>query len=208
MLFVNLPLQSDVPLVAPMACCCNCGSTSQLSPLPTDLRRMPAMGLAGTEIKIELPFPYCERCAVTARRRRPTALGVIAVTCLLTIAMGICWLTLGPQLSEEAMTMVVAPAVVLLSLGLVLAFYGLRRKSTGQTSYYQPVRLKNTGHRWPADITGLELGFTNPAYASAFATANQQSVSSGQLKVSAVQGLFQRTAHNKSTSRHPGSRHS
>lgn len=186
MLFVNLPVKSDVPLVAPMACCCNCGATSPLRPLPTDLRRMPLMGLAGAEIKIELPFPYCEGCAVTARRRRPTALGVVAVTCLLSIALGMCWLFLGPQLSEDAMVMVVAPTVVLVSLGLVMAFYWLRRKSPNQTSYYQPVRLKNTGHRWPADITGLELGFTNPAYASSFATANQQAVSLGKLKVSAT----------------------
>ena len=186
MLFVNLPLQSDVPLVAPMACCCNCGSSSELNPLPTDLRRMPLMGLAGTEIKVELPFPYCQGCAATARRRRPTALGVIAVTCLLSIVLGMGLLFLGPQLSEDVMTLVVAPAVVLVSLGLVLAFYGFRKKSPGQTSYYQPVRLKNTGHRWPADITGLELGFTNPKFAAVFATANQQAVASGLLKVSAA----------------------
>ncbi len=186
MLFVNLPLKSDVPLVAPMASCCNCQATSQLRPVPTDLRRMPMLGLAGTEIRIELPFPYCETCAVTARRRRPTAIGVIAMSCLLAIAAGLGWLLLGPEVSDDATAFVVAPGIVLVSLGLVLAFYRLRRKSSNQTSYYQPVILKKTGHRWPADITGLELGFTNRAYASAFATANEQAVSSGKLKVSAA----------------------
>ena len=100
------------------------------------------------------------------------------------MALGMCWLLLGPQLSENAMMLAVAPALILASLGLVMGFYRLRRKSPSQTSYYQPVRLKNTGHRWPVDITGLELGFTNSAYASSFATANQHAVSSGKLKVS------------------------
>ena len=105
---------------------------------------------------------------------------------MLAIAAGLGWLLLGPEVSDDATAFVVAPGIVLVSLGLVLAFYRLRRKSSNQTSYYQPVILKKTGHRWPADITGLELGFTNRAYASAFATANEQAVSSGKLKVSAA----------------------
>ena len=184
LLYVSQTFQSDVPLAAPMSCCCNCGSTAQVKPVPTDLRRMPMLGLAGAEIRFEFPFPYCDRSAVTARRLRPTALSVVAVTCLLSIVLGLGFLFLGPQFSEETMTMLVAPAVVLLSLGLVLAFYGFRRKSPGQTSYYQPVWLKSTAHRWPANIKRRELGFTNLTYASAFADANQQAIAAGQLTVS------------------------
>ena len=185
-LYVSQTFQSDVPLAAPMSCCCNCGSTTQVNPISTDLRRMPMLGLADAEIRFEFPFPHCDRCAVTARRLRPTALGVVAVTCLLSIVLGMGFLFLGPQLPEETVTMLVAPAVVLLSFGLVLAFYGLRRRAPGQTSYYQPVRLGRTTHRWPANITKLELRFTNRAYASIFASENQQAVVAGQLKVSAA----------------------
>ncbi|MBV8210128.1 MAG: hypothetical protein JO133_08710 [Burkholderiaceae bacterium] len=109
---------------------------------------------------------------------------MIAIACLLAIALGLGWMMSRLQVSEDATTFVVAPAIVMVSLGLVLAFYRLRRKFSNQTSYYQPVVLKNTGHRWPADITGLELGFTNSAYASAFAAANEHAVSTGKLKVS------------------------
>ncbi len=88
LMYINLPIASEVPLVAPADSCCNCGSISKISPMATDLRRMPLMGLAGTEITVVLPFPYCDVCAVTARRRRPSPLGVMAITCLLSLCFG------------------------------------------------------------------------------------------------------------------------
>jgi hypothetical protein len=184
MILIDLPIKSDVPLRAPSENCCNCGSSANVTPIATDLRRMPLMGLAGAEIKLTLPFPYCEACAPTARRRRPTALGVIAVSLLLALVLGMCWLFLGPQLSEEKAAYVVAPILVVVSFAVVLAFYSLRRAAGAQTSYYQPVKLKNTGHRWPADITGLELAFTNRKYAETFSSANQTAISMHKLKVS------------------------
>lgn len=183
MIFVNLPIKSDVPLVAPIESCCNCGSTVHVTTESTDLRRMPLFGLAGAEIKIELPFPYCERCIPTSRRRRPTVLGVASVAALLSLVLGMCWIFFGPQLSEEEMMFIVAPALVTLSIGVVLSFYVFRRPTDTQTSFYQPIKLKNTGHRWPADITGLELAFTNHEYAGKFADANHAAIVSKKLTV-------------------------
>jgi hypothetical protein len=183
MIFINLPIKSDVPLVAPADSCCNCSSTVNVKPESTDLRRMPLMGFAGAEIKITLPFPYCELCAATARRRRPTVLGVAAVSALLALVLGMCWLFLGPQLSIERTTYVVAPILILLSFASVLGFYALRKPSGSQTSYYQPIKLKNTGHKWPADITGLELAFTNSLYAEKFSSANQAAILAKKLNV-------------------------
>ena len=79
MMVVNLPIKSNVPLMAPADSCCNCGSTDKVKMTDTDLRRMPAMGLAGAEIKIVLPFPYCKECVPSAKRRRPGALGILAI---------------------------------------------------------------------------------------------------------------------------------
>jgi hypothetical protein len=186
MIYVNLPIKSEVQLVAPMESCCNCGAATDVKPRLTDLRRMPLMGLAGTEIKLELPFPYCEACAATARRRLPSVIGVIAVSLLIAIALGMCWLFFGPQLSEEITTYVVAPVLVCMSFLIVLGFFFLRKPSGEQTSYYQPVKLRATGHKWPADITGLELAFTNKEYAKAFASANQAAVAAKILKVSSA----------------------
>jgi hypothetical protein len=66
--------------------------------------------------------------------------------------------------------------LVALSFLGVLGFYGLRKPTGDQTSYYQPIKLKNTGNKWPTDITGLELAFTNSQYAEKFpALTNQRS---------------------------------
>ena len=173
-----------MPLMAPADSCCNCGSTDKVKMTDTDLRRMPAMGLAGAEIKIVLPFPYCKECVPSAKRRRPGALGILAINSLITAVLAMCWIFYGPLVSEETMIYVVCPASFLLSLILVFGFYGMRRPSGSQTSYYQPVKLKNTGHKWPADITGLELAFTNKPYANSFTNANKDAVSSNALKVS------------------------
>lgn len=184
MILLSLPIGSDIPLVAPADACCNCGSTKNIKTEPTDLRRMPLMGLAGAEIKITLPFPYCETCAATARRKRPNALGIMAVSVVLALVFAMAWLFLGPQTSEDTTLHVVAPALVVLSFVIVASFYALRRPSGAQTSYYQPVRLKNTGHQWPADITGLDLAFTNEQYAARFANANRAAIDAKKLKVS------------------------
>ena len=184
MLFINLPIKSDVPLVAPSDICCNCGTTENIKAVQTDLRRMPLMGFAGAEIKITLPFPYCEVCSKTANRKRPNVLGIAAISALIAIIFGMAWLFLGPQTSEETTLYVVAPSLAVLSLALVIGYYTLRKPSASQSSYYQPVQLKNTGHKWPADITGLELKFSNSQYAQKFAAANQAAIAAKKLKVS------------------------
>jgi hypothetical protein len=186
MLLLDLPIKSDVPLVAPADTCCNCGSTVGVTAVPTDLRRMPLMGLVGVEIKVTLPFPYCEGCTATARRRRPGALGLLAATALVALLLGLAWLFLGPQGSERATLHVVAPALVSLSVAVVGGFFALRRPAGTQTSYYQPVKLAHTGHKWPADLTGLELAFTNRQFAERFARANQAAVAAKALKVTAA----------------------
>ncbi|MYN05135.1 hypothetical protein GTP41_23850 [Pseudoduganella sp. DS3] len=138
------------------------------------------------EIKVVLPFPYCEICAITANRRRPSVLGVIAVSSLLSLIFGMFWIFFGPQLPEEQIIYMVVPILIALSFSLVLGSYALRKRSKGQTSFYQPVKLKKTGHRWPADVTGLELAFTNPQYAQKFSLANQSVLVAKKLKVSSA----------------------
>ncbi|NRR33974.1 hypothetical protein HSX11_27745 [Oxalobacteraceae bacterium] len=184
MMIINLPIKSDVPVVAPGDSCCNCDSTASVTSQLTDLRRMPLWGLAGAEIKVKLPFPYCELCAATANRRRPTALGVIAVSLLLALVLGMCWLFAGPQLSEELTEYIVAPFLLIFCFAAVIGFYALKKPSGEQTSYYQPIKLKNTGHKWPADITGLELAFTNARYADKFSMVNLATIAAKKIKVS------------------------
>jgi hypothetical protein len=102
---------------------------------------------------------------------------------LVALVLGMAWLFLGPQASEDTTLHVVAPALVALSMVVVGGYHALRRPSGAQTSYYQPVKLKHTGHKWPTDITGLELAFTNRQFAERFARANQAAVAEKILKV-------------------------
>ena len=175
---------SDVKVVEPIDSCCNCGSESGIELYQTDMRRMPLLGLAGVEIKVSLPFPYCRVCSSSAKRRRPTLLGILASSALLAIVIGMAWMFLGPTLSGDNAVAVVGVGIVAISLLIVLGFFFLRRPAGDQTSYYQPVILKKTGHKWPADITGLELAFTNPEYAKKFVLANESVIADGKLKIS------------------------
>lgn len=182
-MLIKLPIKSDVPIVAPADLCCNCGSAENLTPQITDLRRMPFMGLAGVEVKLPLPFPYCQACSVTSRRKRLGVLGMLAVFAFSLVVLTMGWLFLGPQLSESLTKYVIGPLAVIISISIVIGIYAFRRPKGRQTSYYQPVILKNTGHKWPMDITGLELAFTNEVYAQQFSKANEPSISAKKLKV-------------------------
>ena len=86
---------------------------------------------------------------------------MLAISSLLTIVQALLVLLYGPQLSEETIWFVVAPAICLLSLvlvlGFVLGFYGLRCKPARQTNYYQPIKLRAAMYQWPADITGFVM---------------------------------------------------
>lgn len=90
---------------------------------------------------------------------------MLAISSLLTIVQALLVLFYVPQLAEETILFVVAPAICLLSLalvlGFVLGFYGLRRKPARQTNYYQPIKLRAAMHQWLADITGMELALSN-----------------------------------------------
>lgn len=82
------------------------------------------------------------------------------------------------------MFLVVAPIVLILGVVITLGFYARRRRTGSQTCVYQPVRLKNTIHKWPADIIGIELEFTNKQYGEKFAAANQAAIRVKKLRIS------------------------
>jgi hypothetical protein len=149
MIFIDLPIRSDVSLVAPADSCCNCGSTTNVKAEPTDLRRMPLMGFAGAEIKVTLPFPYCEACSATARRKRPNALGIIAVSALLALVLGMAWLFLGPQTSEDTTLYVVAPALIVTELRgrtqIPSSWFSRRRAVASRDSSYGSFLRTSTG---------------------------------------------------------------
>jgi hypothetical protein len=188
---MSIPIENNIPLIMPADSCCNCGSMDNIREILTDLRRVPYLGFARVEVKLALPFPYCEACASTARRlplldvRSLNARSIIAICVCVGLALGLSWPYLPTEVSEQPMFLV-APIVLFLSVVITLEFYARRRRTGSQTSVYQPVRLKNTIHKWPADIIGIELEFTNKQYGEKFAAANQAAIRAKKLRISAT----------------------
>jgi hypothetical protein len=81
---------------------------------------------------------------------------------------------------------------VLLGVILTIVFYRLRRPKPPQTSFYQPVRIKNVRLQFSGLMTGeghvgfMRLAFTNPDYLNAFAEANQEAIKAKRVAVAKV----------------------
>lgn len=186
MIFLNFKIRNEVPLQIPADTCCNCSSTSGLEPQVTKLKHMPYMGLGSSEVTMPIPFPYCASCKKTSGRYRPHPFGILAVTVLIAVALIIAWFFGAGPLVDKLPIELVAGGLFILSLGAVLGFYALRKPAGSQTSYYQPIRLVKVSQKWPADITGMVLSFSNHQYRDKFEAANQEVISKGILKVSAA----------------------
>jgi hypothetical protein len=176
-------VRNDVPLHVPTDVCCNCGGSSSIEQLETKLRLMPVGGLAGAQVTVPVPFPYCSSCSATSRRGRPNVLGIIAITALLALGMITAWFLKAGELVDKIPVEVAAGVALLVSILIVAAYYATHRPKKPQTSYYQPVRIVKLSQKWPADITAMVLRFSNQAFASKFADANSVAISQGILKV-------------------------
>jgi len=80
----------------------------------------------------------------------------------------------------------ILPFLFLLSCALVFGFYSLRKPTDGQTSYYQPVRLKKVKQKFSGEIVGYIFAFTNSEYASTFIAANKEAIDKEAIKVVAA----------------------
>ena len=68
-------------------------------------------------------------------------------------------------------------------------FYRLRRAKPPQTSFYQPVRIKEANVQFadimsgPGHVVFMKLAFTNPDYLNVFTHANREAIQAGHLAV-------------------------
>ena len=184
MMFFSINMDNEVPLVIPTDICCNCSSQHDIESIKTDIRYMPLFGLAGAEVKINIPFPYCPNCISSANKKRPGVLGFLAISTLVFAILIMGWLFyLSSLFSTPISEYVFIPIAAAISLALNIGFFFLRKKKTNQTSYYQPVKLKKVRGKWPNAIGFLSLAFTNPSYAKLFIESNQESITNKCLKV-------------------------
>ncbi len=182
-MLTTFTVNNEVPLKFPADICCNCGESSPLKQLETKLRLMPLGGLAGAQITVPVPLPYCDNCRASSRRGRPNVLGIVAMTALLALIVFTTWLFVAGELVDKFPIERVAAGAILLSITLVVAFYATRRPRQPQTSYYQPVQLVKLSQKWPADITAMVLRFSHQPFARKFEAANQDAIAKGILRV-------------------------
>ena len=175
---------ANPPLNFPPAFCCNCGDIN-CTPELQDTRVTRYFFMAGTETTFMLSIPVCAACRKSLRRR-PQGL----FSRFLVWALSSCVVFGGMIMLGENMTLPLWMAEHLfaisagLALVLVVLFYRLRRPKPPQTSFYQPVRIKEASVQFGGEhgqVAFMKLGFTNHEYLNVFATANRDAINAKSL---------------------------
>ena len=175
----------------PSTFCCNCGATDCTSEVQ-DTRVTRFFGFGRTDTIFKLSVPVCARCRRTIRRRPAGFFSRLGVLLLCTgVLFGAC-LAMGSSVALPLWIGYMYGGSVLLGVVLTIVFYRLRRPKAPQTSFYQPVRIKNVRLQFSGLMAGeghvgfMRLAFTNPDYLSAFAEANQEAISAKRVAVAKV----------------------
>ena len=174
----------------PATFCCNCGDINcEIEVQDTRVTRY--YGVGGVETTFQLGIPVCAVCRKTTRRRpsgwfsRLLVWGVascVVFGALIALGENV---TLPLWMSEHLFAIGAGLALV-----LVVLFYRWRRPKPPQTSFYQPVRIKDARLRFDhaagdgsGQIAFMKLAFTNHEYLNVFATANRDAIDAKVLSV-------------------------
>ena len=176
-------------LTFPISFCCNCGEVNCQSEVQ-DTRVTRFFGIRGTESTFHLTLPVCMACRKSLRRRPP---GFFSMLFVFAVGTGVA-LLLGYLLSRSMqypawmVTHRIAIGAVLGAIAAIV-FYRLRSARPPQTSFYQPVRIKQAKVQFggvmggPGHVAFLKLAFTNPDYLNIFMNANREAIQAGHVTV-------------------------
>lgn len=142
-------------------------------------------GAGGVETTFQLAIPICAVCRKTTRRRPSGWFSRLLVWALSSCVLFGVLIALGeraplPLWMSEHLFAIAA----VLALLVVVLFYRFRRPRHPQTSFYQPVRIKQANVQF-ADGSGriafMKLAFTNSDYLNVFSTANRDAINAKWL---------------------------
>lgn len=170
----------------PATFCCNCGDTNCVSEVQ-DTRITRYFGFGGTETTFHLSIPICAACRKTTRRRPASGFSRLLVWALAScVTFGMFLLIAGkvtlPMWAAEHLFAISAGV----ALVLVILFYRLRRPRPPQTSYYQPVRVRDARVHFGEGygrVVYMKLAFTNSDYQNVFANANREAIGAKRVSV-------------------------
>jgi hypothetical protein len=174
---------STPPLSFPRAFCCNCGNANCVAEVQhTRVTRF--FGIGGGETTFQLSIPICPACLKSTRRPPSTWLfRLLVFMACFAVLSGVLWYASGPAWPlwvTDHLWWISAG----LSLALVVLFYRMRRPTPPQTSFYQPVRIRDANVQFAAgrgEAAWLKLAFTNAEYLAVFVAANREAIQSRRL---------------------------
>jgi hypothetical protein len=168
----------------PTAFCCNCGDIN-CTPEKQETRITRFFLMAGTQTTFTLSIPVCANCYKSTRRRPHSVSARLLIWVLTAGAVFGAMAALGQSVALPVWISENLPVIsAVLALVFVVLFYRLRRPKPPQTSFYQPVRIKDASVRFGGDngqVAYLKLGFTNHEYLNVFATANRDAINAKSL---------------------------
>jgi len=172
----------------PATFCCNCGATDCQSEIQ-DTRISRFFGIGKTDTTFKLSVPVCAACRRTTKRRPAGFFSRLGVLLLVTAVLFCVSLTMVTTVALPLWIKYMVSGSVLLGFVLTFLFYRFRRPKPPQTSFYQPVRIKEARLHFTGLMAGagqvayMKLAFTNPDYLNVFAEANQEAISARHLAV-------------------------
>lgn len=176
---------SDLGINIPSGSCCNCGATHYLREIDTRLVLTRYIFLGGTEYILKSDFPYCDQCAATANRITPGFMHKLLVFLVWfgLIIVGLVMYEIATETILHIWNVKVFAIALFLSGGGTYYYYSRQRPQPGQTSFYQPVRLKKLKQKFSGEVTGVTLGFTNQEFGNKFLEVNREAVENNVLEI-------------------------
>lgn len=150
----------------PQGLCCNCGTPHDLASREVGL--VVERFLDSSVWRVPALLPSCARCAPSLIRPAPgfPLIGASFGALFALVFIGAVGLTVVQGWEVDGVTVAFSAVVAGILVGL---WYGRRKPTGAQTSYYQPVRLLKVHQTFLGATTGLTLGFTHAGYANAVA---------------------------------------
>ena len=168
-------------LTFPTTFCCNCGDRN-CEPQVQETRVWRFFGIKKSDTTFHLDVPVCAGCRRSTKRKPAGFFSRLSVLLLITGTLFGISLTLVNAAVLPLWFKYFVGGSVFFGVVLTWLFYRFRRPKPPQTSFYQPVRIKEARLQFAGLMAGagnvgfMKLAFTNPDYLTEFVNANQDAI--------------------------------
>jgi hypothetical protein len=172
-----LTLQS-YPIRNPQRCC-NCARPRDVTLLETPYAISKSAVAFSVTWSGSLPLPYCDACAPSATRRAPQRGQNLSIALVAGIVAAGLLVNAGMAEGGGDMMLLVWLVTMGVAYGGLRWWSDSRPRLPGQTSYYQPVRVRALKQTFGGKVIGLKLDFTSSVFEREFQIANEPAYRAG-----------------------------